>query len=108
MPSSPVARRIGGEGWRVRFVGGSSDEKRDLATRANKTVKNVHESGFHQNSSQTNVCHHDVIKAVRSRSVDFMQNASFNEIMRTLKKDPNIARTRLLNPRNPKCDFSGS
>jgi len=42
-----------------------------------------------------------VVKAARGMFSDFVQNADFNRIMRELKKDPNIARTRLLNPRNP-------
>lgn len=45
--------------------------------------------------------YYDVVRAARSMFSDFVQNADFNHIMRELKKDPNIARTRLLNPRNP-------
>jgi hypothetical protein len=46
--------------------------------------------------------YYDVVKTARERFTDFSQNTHFNELMRELKKDPNIARTRLLNPRNPK------
>ncbi len=45
--------------------------------------------------------YYDVVKGARERFSDFVQNTHFNEIMRQLKKNPNIARTRLLNPRNP-------
>jgi len=46
--------------------------------------------------------YYDVVKAARERFSDFVQNAHFNNVMRELKKNPNIARMRLLNPRNPK------
>jgi hypothetical protein len=45
--------------------------------------------------------YHDVIEAARKRFSDFTQGREFNDIMRELKKNPNIARTRLLNPKNP-------
>jgi hypothetical protein len=46
--------------------------------------------------------YYDVVRLARERFTDFVQNAHFNEIMREVKKNLNIARTRLLNPRNPK------
>jgi hypothetical protein len=45
--------------------------------------------------------YHDVVEAARKRFSDFTQDREFNDIMRGLKKNPNIARTRLLNPKNP-------
>jgi hypothetical protein len=45
--------------------------------------------------------YYDVVRAAREMFSDFIQNAHFNEIMRALREDQNIARTRLLNPRNP-------
>lgn len=45
--------------------------------------------------------YYDVVRAARGVFSDFVQNAEFNQIMRELKEDPNVARTRLLNPRNP-------
>jgi hypothetical protein len=46
--------------------------------------------------------YYDIVSAARQKFSDFVQNAHFNEIMRDLKKNPTIARTRLLNPSNPK------
>lgn len=46
--------------------------------------------------------HGDVVRNARARFGDFVQNERFNKIMRELKKDPGIRRTRLLDPRNPK------
>jgi Protein of unknown function (DUF3644)/EC042_2821-lke REase len=46
--------------------------------------------------------YYDVVRLARERFTDFVQNTHFNEIMREVKKNLNIARTRLLNPRNPK------
>lgn len=43
----------------------------------------------------------DVLRTAREMFVDFIQNDRFNQIMRELKKDPGIKRTRLLDPRNP-------
>lgn len=45
--------------------------------------------------------YHDVTEAARKKFSDFAQDREFNDIMRELKKNPNIARTRLLNPKNP-------
>jgi hypothetical protein len=45
--------------------------------------------------------YHDILQLARKRFADFSQNREFNEIMRELKKNPNLARTRLLNPKNP-------
>jgi hypothetical protein len=45
--------------------------------------------------------YHDILQLARKRFSDFSQNKEFNEIMRDLKKNPNLARTRLLNPKNP-------
>jgi hypothetical protein len=44
---------------------------------------------------------YDVIRAAKDRFADFSQNANFHRIMRELKKNPNLARQRLLNPKNP-------
>ena len=46
--------------------------------------------------------YYDVIKAAREKFTDFVQNAHFNEVMRAIKKDPNIARTRCSRPW-PRC-----
>lgn len=46
--------------------------------------------------------YYDVVRKAREMFVDFTQNSEFNEIMRELKKDGNLMRIRLLNPRNPK------
>lgn len=43
----------------------------------------------------------DVVRTARVRFDDFIQNERFNRIMRELKKNPAIKRTRLLDPRNP-------
>jgi len=45
--------------------------------------------------------YHDILQLARKRFADFSQNREFNEIMRELKKNPNLARIRLLNPKNP-------
>jgi hypothetical protein len=45
--------------------------------------------------------YYDVVRAAPGMFSDFVRNADFHQRMRELKKDPNIARTRLLNPRNP-------
>jgi hypothetical protein len=45
--------------------------------------------------------YHEVLRSAKERFSDFKQNASFNEILRELKKNPNLAKVRLLNPRNP-------
>ncbi len=46
--------------------------------------------------------YYDVVGNAREMFEDFVQNAEFNEIMRGLKKNENLMRTRLLNPRNPR------
>jgi hypothetical protein len=43
----------------------------------------------------------DVVSAAKQRFSDFSQNFEFHEIMRELKKNPNLARMRLLNPKKP-------
>jgi hypothetical protein len=43
----------------------------------------------------------DVLRTARERFTDFLQNDQFNQIMRQLKKDPSIKKTRFLNPKNP-------
>jgi hypothetical protein len=43
----------------------------------------------------------DVLRTARARFADFVQNDRFNQIMRELKKNPGIKRTRPANPRNP-------
>jgi uncharacterized protein DUF3644 len=45
--------------------------------------------------------YHDVLQLARKRFSDFTQNKKFNGLMTELKKNPNLARTRLLNPKNP-------
>ena len=45
--------------------------------------------------------YNDVVKNARQRFSNFLQNDRFNSIMKKLKKDPNLRRTRLLNPSNP-------
>jgi hypothetical protein len=67
----------------------------DLAA---KTVRLSEESIFNDIFTEG---YYDVVRAARGMFSDFVQNADFNQTMRELKKDPNIARTRLLNPRNP-------
>jgi hypothetical protein len=42
----------------------------------------------------------DVIKAAKDRFLDFSQNAELHKIMAGLKENPNLARRRLLNPKN--------
>lgn len=66
---------------------------------AAKTVRLSEESIFNDIFTEG---YYDVVRAARGMFSDFVQNADFNQTMRELKKDPNIARTRLLNPRNPK------
>ena len=43
----------------------------------------------------------DVVEAAKKRFSDFTQNKQFNEAMRELKRNANVARTRLLSPKNP-------
>ena len=43
----------------------------------------------------------DVVRNAREMFTDLIQNAEFNGIMRELKKDENLRRVRLLNPKNP-------
>ena len=45
--------------------------------------------------------YYDVVKAAKERFADFSQNSDFHKIMGELKEDPNLARRRLLNPKNP-------
>jgi hypothetical protein len=45
--------------------------------------------------------YNDVARTARQKFEDFIQNDEFNGIMRDLKKNQNIMRTRLLNPKNP-------
>jgi EC042_2821-lke REase/Protein of unknown function (DUF3644) len=44
--------------------------------------------------------YYDVIDAAKKRFSNFHQNKQFNDIMRELKKNPNLARNRFLNPKN--------
>lgn len=44
---------------------------------------------------------YDIVRTAKERFSDFSQNSEFHAIMRELKKNPNLARTRLLNPKNP-------
>jgi len=63
-----------------------------------KQVRIAEESVF---SSIFNQTYDDVLRTARERFGDFVQNERFYEIMRELKKNPNIRRIRLLNPKNP-------
>ena len=45
--------------------------------------------------------YNDVARTAREKFEDFIQNDKFNGIMRDLKKNQNLTRTRLLNPKNP-------
>jgi hypothetical protein len=45
--------------------------------------------------------YYEVIDAAKKRFSNFTQNKQFNDVMRELKKNPNLARIRLLNPKNP-------
>jgi hypothetical protein len=45
--------------------------------------------------------YYDIVNAARRKFSDFSQNADFHKVMRDLRKNPNLARTRLLNPKNP-------
>ncbi len=45
--------------------------------------------------------YHDVLYSARKRFSNFTQNKEFNALMRELKSNPNLARTRLLNPKKP-------
>jgi hypothetical protein len=65
---------------------------------AAKQIRIAEESVFSSIFTET---YHDVLRAARERFGDFVQNKRFNKIMRELKKDPNIRRIRLLNPKNP-------
>jgi hypothetical protein len=64
-----------------------------------KQVRLSEETVFTQIFTET---YYDVVGAARERFQDFVQSSRFNEIMRELKKKPSIARTRLLNPKNPR------
>ncbi len=63
-----------------------------------KQVRLSEETIFTQIFTET---YSDVVRAARESFKDFVQNSQFNEIMRELKKNPNLARTRLLNPKKP-------
>ncbi len=63
-----------------------------------KLIRIAEESVFSSIFTET---YDDVLRTARERFSDFLQNARFNRIMRELKKNPNIRRTRLLNPKNP-------
>jgi len=63
-----------------------------------KPLRIAEESVFSSIFTET---YDDVLRTARERFSDFLQNAHFNKIMRELKKDPNIKKTRLLNPKNP-------
>jgi hypothetical protein len=45
--------------------------------------------------------YYDVVRAAKERFSNFTQNSDFHKIMGELKEDPNLAKRRLLNPRNP-------
>jgi hypothetical protein len=63
-----------------------------------RQIRIAEESVFNSIFTET---YHDVLRTARERFSDFVQNARFNKIMRELKKDPNIRKIRLLNPKNP-------
>jgi hypothetical protein len=63
-----------------------------------KQVRLTEDSIFSDIFTET---HGDVVRTARERFADFMQNEHFNRIMRELKKNPSIKRTRPVNPRNP-------
>jgi hypothetical protein len=63
-----------------------------------KLVRLSEESVFSSIFTET---YADVLRTVRERFVDFLQNARFNQIMSELKKNPSLKKTRLLNPKNP-------
>jgi len=65
---------------------------------AAKQVRIAEESVFSSIFTET---YDDVLRTARVRFGDFLQNAHFYEIMRELKKNPNIRRIRFLNPKNP-------
>lgn len=45
--------------------------------------------------------YYDVLKEAKKRFANFIQNQYFHTVMANLKQNPNVARTRLLNPNNP-------
>jgi EC042_2821-lke REase/Protein of unknown function (DUF3644) len=45
--------------------------------------------------------YYEVIDAAKKRFSNFTRNRQFNDLMRELKRSPNLARVRLLNPKNP-------
>jgi hypothetical protein len=63
-----------------------------------KQVRLSEESVFSNIFTET---YADVLRTARERFADFLQNDRFNRIMRELKKNPSIKKTRLLNPKNP-------
>ena len=65
---------------------------------AAKQIRIAEESVFSSIFTET---YGDVLRTARQRFVDFLQNARFNKIMQELKKNPNIRKIRLLNPKNP-------
>jgi hypothetical protein len=66
---------------------------------AARQIRIAEESVFSSIFTET---YDDVLRTARERFSDFLQNPRFNGIMRRLKTDPNIKRTRLLNPKNPR------
>ena len=63
-----------------------------------KQIRITEESVFSAIFTET---YDDVLRTARHKFGNFLQNARFNKIMAELKKDPNIRKTRLLNPKNP-------
>jgi hypothetical protein len=46
--------------------------------------------------------YYDIVSTAKQKFSNFSQNSEFHRIMRELKTNPNLARMRLLNPKNPK------
>jgi hypothetical protein len=65
---------------------------------AAKEVRLTEESIFQQFFTEA---YFDVKKAASQMFSDFSQNSRFNEIMGKIKQNPNIMRTRLLDPKHP-------
>ncbi len=66
---------------------------------AAKQIRIEEESLFSQVFTET---YYDVVQTARDQFADFSQNANFNAIMKNIKQDPNLMRTRYLNPKKPK------
>jgi hypothetical protein len=65
---------------------------------AAKALRLSEESIFNEIFTES---YYDVVKAARDRFVYFTQNSEFHQVMKAIKTNPNLAKQRLLNPRNP-------